>query len=84
MTTAGNPTSHKKSISGHINIRISIPATYEVDAIWETYLNKKGKEYQQEEWECGVDEVLDQFPQIRQDIEDLKQKGYSIDEIEIE
>lgn len=84
MNTVGNSTYHRKSIKGFINLRISIPAIYEVDAIYETYLDKKGKPYQEEEWECGVDEVLEQFPNVQQTIKELKEKGYTIDEIEIE
>ena len=75
---------HKKIIHGHVTITARIPIKFEVDAHDETYLDENGKEYVQEEYEYGVDEVLAQDRLTKSDIEFLKGRTWTIEEIEIE
>ena len=80
---------HKKTINGHVCLSIRLPHTFEVDAHDETYIDRKGCQYDQEEYEYGVDNVLQYSPnkhaeEINRDIQYLKDRGWTIEEIKIE
>ena len=79
----------KKTIDGHIVLTIHIPHTFEVDAHDEVYEDKYGTKYVEEEYEYGTEEVLKFNPnehanEINQDIQYLKNRGWTIEEIDIE
>ena len=69
---------HKKTINGHINLHLRMPLKFTVDAHYETYLGST-----EEEWEYGVDEVIEQFPELQDFIKQLKEK-WKVEEISIE
>ena len=83
MCILDNSTAHKKVINGHVTITARIPIKFEVDAIDEVYENENGKEYTEEEYEYGVEEVLKQDRLTKSDIEFLKARNWTIEEIEI-
>lgn len=79
----------KKIIDGHIVLTICIPHTFEVDAHDEVYEDKYGTKYVEEEYEYGPDDVLEYRPnqhanEIKRDIQYLKNRGWTIEEIQIE
>lgn len=72
---------HKKEIKGRVNISISIPLTFYVDVENVEYEDEFGKPYYEEEYEYGVDEVINQSEYIKKLVHD----NFSyIEEIKIE
>lgn len=70
----------KKRLNGVLYLTLSIPYSAEIDAISEVYEDKDGKEYYEEEYEYGIDDVLSD--KVRSDIDTFDELGYSIEDIE--
>ena len=79
----------KKTIEGHVVLTVRIPHTFEVDAHDETYEDKYGNKYVQEEYEYGPDEILnynanEHAKELQKDMQYLKNRGWTTEEIVIE
>lgn len=82
---------HKKTIHGHVTIVARIPIKFQVDAIDETFLggfeadvDDPEATHTEEVYEYGVDEVLEQDRLTKSDINWLKGRNWTIEEISIE
>lgn len=63
-TSVGQDTIHvgkyKKQITGRINITLSIPCMFNVNAEDVEYEDEHGKPYYETEWEYSPDEIIEQ------------------------
>lgn len=69
----------KKKIKGRLYITISIPFETEVSAKYELYKDDFGNPYYEEQYEYGIDDIIPS--EIKSDISQLKQKGYTLEDI---
>ena len=81
------PYEFNKTIEGYINVHLSIPFKSSVKARMEVYENENGEEYYGEDYEYGVDDILNHYScnkNIKPDIELFKRLGWTIEEISAE
>lgn len=71
----------KKKIKGRLYITVSIPFETEVNAEYELYEDSFGNPYYEENYEYSVDDVINKLPKIKNDLNELKLRGYTIEEI---
>lgn len=71
----------KKKIKGKLYITVSIPFEAEINAKYELYEDHFGNPYYEEDYEYSIDDVIDKLPKIKNDLDELKSKGYTIEEI---
>ena len=69
----------KKKIKGRLHITISVPFEAEVNAEYEQYEDPFGNPYYEEEYEYGIDDIIPS--EIKSDISQLEQKGYTLEDI---
>ena len=81
------PYEFNKTIEGYINVHLSIPFKSSVKARMEVYENENGEEYYGEDYEYGVDDILNHYScnkNIKLDIELFKRLGWTVEEISAE
>lgn len=81
------PYDFNKELEGHINVHLRIPFKSSVKARMEVYENENGEEYYSEDYEYGVDDILNHYScnkNIKPDIELFKRLGWTIEEISAE
>lgn len=71
----------KKKITGKLYITISVPFETKINAKYELYEDKLGNPYYEEDYEYSIDDIIDKLPKIKNDLDELKSKGYTIEEI---
>lgn len=71
----------KKKITGKLYITISVPFETEINAKYELYEDKLGNPYYEEDYEYSIDDIIDKLPKIKNDLNELKLRGYTIEEI---
>lgn len=70
----------KKKLNGVLYLTFSIPYSVEIDVTNEVYEDKDGKEYYEEDYEYGIDDILND--KVRSDIDAFESLGYSVEDIE--
>lgn len=71
----------KKKIKGRLYITVSILFETEINAKYELYEDKLGNPYYEEDYEYSIDDIIDKLPKIKNDLNELKLRGYTIEEI---
>ena len=69
----------KKKIKGRLYITISVPFETEINAEYELYEDTFSNPYYEEHYEYGIDDIINS--EIKSDIFQLKQKGYTLEDI---
>ena len=69
----------KKKINGRLYITVSIPFEIEINAKYELYEDYFGNPYYEENYEYGIDDIIPS--EIKSDISQLEQKGYTLEDI---
>ena len=78
-----------KTINGHCTLVIRRPLEFDIDVWDETYMDKNGKEYVEEDYEYGIDDILDHnnpkpdVTYLKDLIATLESQGWNIEDIEI-
>lgn len=71
----------KINVNGNLSITISIPFNIELNSNLVLYEDKLGNPYYEEDYEYSVDDIIDKLPQVKNDLANLKEKGYTIEEL---
>ena len=69
----------KKKINGRLYITVSVPFETEINAKYELYEDNFGNPYYEESYEYGIDNIIPS--EIKSDISQLEQKGYTLEDI---
>lgn len=71
----------KIKVNGKLYITVSIPFDVELDSNLVLYEDKLGNPYYEEDYEYSVDDIINKLPKVKNDLDELKSKGYTIEEI---
>ena len=71
----------KINVNGNLSITISIPFNIELNSNLVLYEDKLGNPYYEEDYEYSVDDIIDKLPQVKNDLVNFKEKGYTIEEL---
>ena len=69
----------KKKVKGKLYITVSVSFEAEVNAEYERYEDNFGNPYYEEQYEYGIDNIISS--EIKSDISQLEQKGYTLEDI---
>ena len=69
----------KKKIKGRLYVTVSVPFETEINAKYELYEDNFGNPYYEESYEYGIDNIIPS--EIKSDISQLEQKGYTLEDI---